>query len=356
MKKKKKTKLRPWVIFLIVFMITSTAICLAFRKPEEKTESSGNIQTPSEDKGINVHEDEFDHNDNPAHKNEPVATEGAAEQTKVLEDYIPDEIPDVSKIDTTKIAGEYDPNPDTEGLEVIDQSILGDTAKIKYLKALTDKGAVIEIINGTSYVNGILMVNKTYRLPSYYVPKDTHEAINGRPYVYGGLVNEAWDAWQEMQAAAKKERLNISISSGYRSYDTQETLFSNYVMMQGLEAADTFSARAGHSEHQSGLCFDLNSVNDTFTGTAEGRWVNDNCYKYGFCVRFPEGKDDMTGYKYESWHLRYVGVQLATELYNEGDWLSIEEYFGLTSTYNYEYVAADGDEIDMTDSEDIEGT
>jgi len=347
MKKKKKTRLRPWVIFLIVFMITSTAVCLAFRKPEEK-KSSKKESTPVIDNKSGVHDEEreWGNNNDPAPEKEPVATPDAVEDVPGIEQYVPDEVPDVSKIDTTEIKGKYIALPDTEGLKVLNQSLLGDTSKIKYLKAVTDRGAVVEIINGTSYVNGVLMVNKTYRLPSYYIPRDTHEEIGDRPYAYGGIIEEAWTAWEEMQAAAAKERLRISISSGYRSYETQETLFSNYVMMQGLEAADTFSARAGHSEHQSGLCFDLNSVNDTFTDTAEGRWVNDNCYKYGFCVRFPEGKDDTTGYKYESWHLRYVGVELATELYNQGDWLSMEEFFGLTSNYNYEYVADNGDETE----------
>ena len=89
----------------------------------------------------------------------------------------------------------------------------------------------------------------------------------------------------------------------------------------------------GNSEHQTGLCFDLNSIDDSFGDTVEGRWVNDNCYKYGFCIRFPKGKDAYTGYQYESWHLRYVGKDLAEKLYNNGNWISLEEYFGITSEY-----------------------
>ena len=98
-------------------------------------------------------------------------------------------------------------------------------------------------------------------------------------------------------------------------------------------AADTYSSRPGNSEHQTGLCFDLNSIEDSFQYTSEGKWVNDNCYKYGFCIRFPKGKDAYTGYQYESWHLRYVGTELAEKLYNNGDWISLEEYFGITSEY-----------------------
>ena len=95
-----------------------------------------------------------------------------------------------------------------------------------------------------------------------------------------------------------------------------------------------------------------------FTHTKEGKWVNDNCYKFGFCIRFPQDKAEITGYKYESWHIRYVGVSLAKELYNEGNWLSMEEFFGLTSTYNYEYNEdGNAEDADLTDDdEEIGGT
>ena len=101
----------------------------------------------------------------------------------------------------------------------------------------------------------------------------------------------------------------------------------------GEEAADTYSSRPGHSEHQTGFCFDLNSIDDTFTNTNEGKWVNQNAYLYGFVIRFPKGKEEYTGYIYESWHLRYVGKDIAKKLYNNGDWISIEEYYGITSRY-----------------------
>ena len=110
-------------------------------------------------------------------------------------------------------------------------------------------------------------------------------------------------------------------------------LYNNYVMLDGKEAADTYSARPGHSEHQSGLAFDLNTIDDSFTYTNEGKWVNANCYRYGFIILYPKGKDNITGYMHESWHLRYVGVDLATKLYNEGNWITIEEYFGISSSY-----------------------
>ena len=132
---------------------------------------------------------------------------------------------------------------------------------------------------------------------------------------------------------ATAKGLNIYIASGYRSYNYQVNVYNRYVKSDGAAVADTYSSRPGNSEHQTGLCFDLNTIEDSFQYTNEGKWINNNCYKYGFCIRFPKGKDSATGYQYESWHLRYVGVDLATKLYNNGDWLSLEEYFGITSQY-----------------------
>ena len=140
-------------------------------------------------------------------------------------------------------------------------------------------------------------------------------------------------AWNTMLKDATAKGLNIYIASGYRSYNYQVNVYNRYVKSDGTAVADTYSSRPGNSEHQTGLCFDLNTIEDSFQYTNEGKWVNDNCYKYGFCIRFPKGKDSATGYQYESWHLRYVGVDLATKLYNNGDWLSLEEYFGITSEY-----------------------
>lgn len=245
--------------------------------------------------------------------------------------------PDLSSIDTTTIVGEYNPGRDKTGLPVIDQSTLGDSSTIDYLIGVTEKGAVVEIINGTTYVEGVLMVNKTYRLPSYYVPTNTHANVVGEQNVNEGITAQAWEAWENIESAARADGCNIWIASGYRSFDFQKEVFANYASWDGVEAADTYSARAGHSEHQTGLCFDLNSISDEFADTAAGKWVNDNCWKYGFCIRFPKGKESYSGYNYESWHLRYVGEELAEKLYNNGDWLSMEEFFGLTSTYNYDY-------------------
>lgn len=172
--------------------------------------------------------------------------------------------------------------------------------------------------NGITYVNGILVVNKTYPLPSSYNP---------------GVDSTAQAALNRMFSAAKSQGISLWIVSGFRSYSLQSQLYSNYAAQDGKAAADRYSARPGHSEHQTGLAFDLNSLSQSFENTPEGQWLAKNCYKYGFIIRFPKGKESKTGYMYEPWHVRYLGVDTATKVYNSG--LCLEEYLGITSTYNY---------------------
>lgn len=196
----------------------------------------------------------------------------------------------------------------------------------------TSKGFTGYVKDGVTYIDGYLLVNKTYSLPSTYVPQNPDVPVTAS-WSTTSLDKDLMDAWRTMKQDADALGLNLVLSSGYRSYSTQVTLYNRYVAQDGKAAADTYSARAGYSEHQSGLCFDLNSIEDSFQYTDEGKWVNDNAYKYGFTIRFPKGKESYTGYQYESWHLRYVGKDLAQKLYNNGDWLSLEEYFGVTSEY-----------------------
>lgn len=167
-----------------------------------------------------------------------------------------------------------------------------------------------------TYINGILIANKTYPLPSTYNP---------------GVDPVANAALDEMFAAARVDGFNLFVKSGFRSYSTQKSLYNSYVKRDGAAAADRYSARAGHSEHQTGLAFDINKANSSFAGSPEAKWLAENCYKYGFIIRYPEGKEAITGYIYEPWHIRYLGVETATAVYNSG--LCLEEYLGITSSY-----------------------
>lgn len=183
----------------------------------------------------------------------------------------------------------------------------------------TTKGYKIEKKNGIYYINGILIANKTYGLPKNYNP--------------GGLLSTFTNNFNKMKDAAKNANINLNIRSGFRSYNTQVSLYNNYVKRDGKTAADTYSARAGHSEHQTGLAADINSLEQSFINTKEGKWLNENCYKYGFIIRYPKGKEDITGYIYEPWHIRYVGTDIASKLYNNGNWITLEEYLGIDSKY-----------------------
>ena len=188
----------------------------------------------------------------------------------------------------------------------------------------TSKGFKGYTKNGITYIDGILIANKTYGLPQSYGP---------------GLTKETQAAINSMAAAAATDGINIYCQSGFRSFETQQRLYNNYSSRDGAEAADIYSARPGHSEHQSGLACDLCSkdnsacINSGFDNSNEAKWLSNNAYKFGLILRYPEGKTNETGYKFESWHYRYVGTELATKLYNNGNWITVEDYFGITRKY-----------------------
>ena len=204
-------------------------------------------------------------------------------------------------------------------LEVIEkQQTINNGTDNKTFK--TSKGYTVKVVDGISYINGIMIVNKSFSIPANYNP--------------GGLTGEFNSAFSTMQQAAKTDGIGIWVISGFRSYNTQNNLYNNYAARDGYAAADTYSARPGHSEHQTGLAADINVIDDDFGKTPEGKWLHDNAHKYGFILRYPEGKTGETGYKYEPWHFRYVGTDLAGKLYNGGNWITMEDYYGITSQYS----------------------
>lgn len=182
----------------------------------------------------------------------------------------------------------------------------------------TSKGYALKISNGVASIDGVVIANKSYALPNNFG---------------NGLTSETVNAFNGMVSAASIEGISLYQVSGYRSYYDQQYIYNNYVARDGKAEADRYSARPGHSEHQTGMAIDVNSLYQSFENTNEGIWLNNNCYKYGFIIRYPKGKEEITGYMFEPWHIRYVGVDLATTLYNNGDWITIEEYFGIDSKY-----------------------
>lgn len=175
----------------------------------------------------------------------------------------------------------------------------------------------VEEIDGITYADGVLIVNKEIPLPSDYNP---------------GLQAETEEAYLQMFEDAADEGLSFELVSGFRSYDYQAELYNNYVARDGKEAADKYSAEPGHSEHQTGLAIDVGSYDSavllqtSFEYTPEFEWLSEHAHEYGFIIRYLKGKEDITGYMYEPWHLRYVGDK-ATDIKESG--LTLEEYFDL---------------------------
>jgi len=180
-----------------------------------------------------------------------------------------------------------------------------------------------------------VLVNKQNSLPADYVPPDL--VYVDIPFTFNEKVEkrmmrkEAAEKLEELFKAAKEENIILYGVSGYRSYQTQKSLFAYYVQRDGSEEkANMISARPGQSEHQTGLAMDVScqsvnfGLNENFGDTTEYTWLKDNAHRFGFIVRYQKGKEHITGYSYEPWHLRYVGVELATALYEQD--LTYEEY------------------------------
>lgn len=237
-------------------------------------------------------------------------TGGVPQQTNAAGNVIP-------TAGTDEITGITDPSDGVTGLP--QQTTAADMESTAAATTAAAPQANGGDVSAPTYIGGILVVNKSYPLPRSYDP--------------GGLTGECESAFYEMQAAAEKEGLNLYIASGFRSYDLQASLYQRYCNEDGQAAADTYSARPGHSEHQSGLAIDLNSISSDFAYTAEGKWVAEHCWEYGFILRYPADKVSITGYMYEPWHIRYLGKSTAAAVYQSGQCL--EEYLGIDSVYSY---------------------
>lgn len=169
-----------------------------------------------------------------------------------------------------------------------------------------------------------VVVNKKHKLPSTYVPSTV-------PVAGGTLRTETASAFNTMVNGASSTGVSLAYGSGYRSYTKQEQLYTSYVARDGQAAADTYSARPGHSEHQTGLAVDVKGsscyLETCFANTVEGKWIAANAQNYGFIIRYPKGKESITAYQYEPWHLRYLGITDAIAVYNSGK--TLEEYYNV---------------------------
>jgi D-alanyl-D-alanine carboxypeptidase len=188
-----------------------------------------------------------------------------------------------------------------------------------------------------------VVVDKGRILPSNYTPVNLvvpKVALSeGSASENMHLRSEAAGAVEKLVAAAANDSQKLILVSGYRSFVTQQAVYSGYVSSQGQAYADATSARAGHSEHQSGLAADLGAqsgqcqLEACFGDMTEGKWLATNAHKYGFIIRYQKDKANLTGYAYEPWHIRFVGVDLAAELNKTAQ--TMEQFFGLTNYADY---------------------
>ncbi|MBR1376654.1 MAG: M15 family metallopeptidase [Bacilli bacterium] len=177
----------------------------------------------------------------------------------------------------------------------------------------------IELETDTS--KGIeMIVNKVYGLDKEYVPEDIVNVSNWYAYGEQKVSEEVYEQYKLMFNAAKKENLTLIINDSYRSYEEQEKTHKRY--------GDDYAARPGHSEHNTGLAVDIigpTSTGDTFEDSSEYQWLQEHAHEYGFILRYPKDKEYLTGYEYESWHYRYLGVELATKVHDSG--ITYDEYY-----------------------------
>ena len=182
----------------------------------------------------------------------------------------------------------------------------------------------INIVNSN---NISILINKNNKLNSDYIPYDLEPISLEFSCKDKLLRHEAKIYFEKMAKKAKEDDMHIIAVSTYRSYEYQEKLYNNYVKKDGFYYAETCSARPGHSEHQTGLAVDIADLSldyDNFEKTKEFIWMQKNAYKYGFILRYPKASFHITGFKYEPWHYRYVGIKIAKYIHDNN--ITLEEY------------------------------
>lgn len=225
-----------------------------------------------------------------------------------------------------------------------------------YNSDISEDDATVIDFDGTAVINDhdsveldtdpqsiTVLVNKELSLPTDYVPADlvVPDVFFNLDYFdeKKQMREEAAEALEELFQAAGTENLSLCAISGYRSYDRQSEIFSKNILSQGIDHTLQYSAKPGNSEHQTGLSIDLSTKSiqykliDSFDDTPEGIWLAENAYTYGYIIRYPEDKVDITGYSYEPWHIRYVGKALALYLFDNN--LTLEEYYNFEPTIDY---------------------
>ena len=175
----------------------------------------------------------------------------------------------------------------------------------------------------------LILVNKFNYLKNDFEPNEITDIDINYSYANNRTSKETNDAYIEMAKAAKKDNIILLVNSSYRTYERQEQIYKEFYYSKGISYADAYAARAGYSEHQTGLAIDIftsgRSTTSDFEESDAFKWLENNAYKYGFILRYPKDKEYLTGYSYESWHYRYVGLDIAK--YIKENNITFDEYY-----------------------------
>lgn len=207
----------------------------------------------------------------------------------------------------------------------MDPGVVINSVNIGLDKKYFDDATVAEDVNSKT-----ILVNKINRLPDDFIPPELvsvsrkHSPSDGRSYL---MDREAYSKFTEMYDAARKEGLTLRIVSSYRTFEYQDNLFNSYVRRNGTAYAEKYSAHPKYSEHHTGLAIDINSVYTTFEKSKEYKWLKENAHKFGFIERYKKGQEYITGYSYEPWHYRYVGIDAAKVIFEQD--ITFEEYYAV---------------------------
>lgn len=336
MKKKKKLKKSIKLLFSLILVITISYTSITILK--HLTNQEMTIPLPKDNKQNEINEQTLKLQE----------LNYSKENIKAIEEYVSSE--NIDYIINNKINHEIIENLINETYYIDDYlqkyiEYYNKNQSLSYSKIITivnthtDNDFYTNPIPTDTTLGKFVILNKYYYADATY-PSENLVSVQGQYHVNGTsvkLTQECYDAFLKMYNDAYEAGYGFKLKSAYRSYDTQVSTYNYWVSTENgnKEKADVYSARAGYSEHQTGYAFDIRDYNyeyEDYSKSKSFEWVSTNAHKYGFIIRFPEGKEDITGYQYESWHYRYCGIECATYIYEHD--ITFEEYYEYFIKYN----------------------
>ncbi len=327
--KKRKVKVKSFIILGVVIILLIGGIILLTKitqnKKEDAQSSPNQEEIEKEQPQSSPSQEEEEHQGSPNEEE----TNKEPKETPPVSKYTDEKQEKLAKLDNIQNELDY------FKMDYLDRYI----AYSEKNPTLSKKDVVIRVNIGldqeyytntkqSPYLNQNYILSNKYTSLGEYVPENLEEVSASCSSGTRLLVHEARVAFENMCNKAKSDGYTIQVMSAYRSYQYQVGLYQRYVDRDGVKEADTYSARPGFSEHQTGLVADIDNGSIAYTSfhkAKEYSWMKENAYKYGFIERYPEGKENITGYTYESWHYRYVGVDIATYIHEHN--ITFDEYY-----------------------------